>query len=304
MFKDLFSLISVKELNERIEYFRDYVDIRSSSEDQIKKELNKIFTIEYNEEPLTFFLNTDVEISEFNANFFYRIREFTTEDKDNIESMNFPSMQKKQDAWYKPDDYVYKYGRLNRIGKSVLYVSINCVNAIYEKECEIGDYFFMSVYSTKRKKRRMSQIQHIQYIKELSEEENAKRIIMHNFLYSEFTKHVSSGREFLYKTSLLIYEEYFYNHDIDGFVYPSIASNCKTGYNVCFSKEKADENLDLVCVMVCRLLPSNGNSEFVIEHKYDGLLNDDNTFSFYKPNSQFVKSKIGHFDFVRQTGCL
>ena len=304
IFKDLFSRLSVKELNDSIEYFRNNVDIRSSSEEKIRNELKKIFTVKYKDDFVSFFLNADIEIPQFQKNYFYRIREFQSEDYLGLITKCFSSIQRKQDVWCRPNIEVKNYGRLNRPGKSVLYLSSQSVNAIYEKECKIGDFFFLSIYQTKLKNIRMSQIQNIQYLDGFSEEENAKRILMHNFLFSEFTKYVSAGREYLYKSSLIIYEDYFCNDKIDGFCYPSIASNFNMGYNVCFSQEKVDLNLSLVCVMVCKLLPSDGKSEFRVQPIYDGLLKDDNTISFHDYNSEFIQNKIGDYKMIRDLGIL
>lgn len=302
--KKLFRQLSIKDLNNRIESFRKFVDLRSFSEERIKTELLKIFTIEYHGKPAQFFLSSHIETPDNQIYYYYRIREFTEKDYIGLSTKKFPSIQTKQDVWYKPDSDVKNYGRLNRPGKSVLYVSSQSVNAVYEKECKIGDYFFILIYRSKRRNMRISQIHNIPYIDELTEEENAKRIIMHNFLFSEFTKYVSEGREYLYKTSLLIYETFFNNPFIDGFSYPSIASDCKMGYNICFSQEKADLNLSLVCVMVCQLHPPTEHSEFCVNPIYDGILNDDNTISFYDYNSDYSLSKIGDYNMIRKAGIL
>ena len=76
----------------------------------------------------------------------------------------------------------------------------------------------------------------------LTELENAKRILMHNFLVNEFTKIVPEGRETEYMSRLIIYEEFIKTDDIDDFLYPSISSLRKTGFNIALPVEKAKEN--------------------------------------------------------------
>lgn len=211
-------------------------------------------------------------------------------------------MQKRQDAWERPRKIVLNYGRLNRPGESVLYVSSQTINAIYETGCEIGDYFYLLIYENKRSMR-ISQIQDIQYLDDLTELENAKRIMMHNFLYSEFSKYVPPNREYLYKSSLLIYKLFFQSPQIDGFSYPSISSPLKRGYNMCFTKDKADENLTFLGVMVCELNPpSKGENEFLIRPILDGFLNDKDSFTFYPFNSSIAREKFGRFALKRDIG--
>lgn len=149
---------------------------------------------------------------------------------------------------------------------------------------------------------RMSQIQNIDYMDEFTEIENAKRLIMHNFLLSEFKRIVPPGSEYLYKSSLLIYEEYFKESHIDGFTYPAIASNANRGFNVCFEKDKAKQNLELLGVILCRLSPSNDNYEFVFEQFYDGFLNETKGFDFFPSMSETAKKKFGIFTFTRNMG--
>ncbi len=66
--------------------------------------------------------------------------------------------------------------RLNRPGESILYVSKEIINAIYETKCEKNDNFFLLVYENKGIMR-ISQIHNIPYMEVLTEEENAKMII-------------------------------------------------------------------------------------------------------------------------------
>jgi hypothetical protein len=210
-------------------------------------------------------------------------------------------MQKPQDAWERPSSDVKNYGRLNRPGESVLYVSRETTNAIYETGCQVGDYFFLLIYVNK-KSMRIAQVHNVKYMNDLTEEENAKRIIMHSFLLSEFAKFVPPNREFLYKSSIIIYEEFFLNSQIDGFSYPSVSSPVNRGFNLSFTKEKARENLKFIGVMVCQLMPPNEGSEFIIRPILDGFLNERDDFTFYPYNSNVSREKFGRFILRRDMG--
>jgi hypothetical protein len=301
LFKMCLSKLTIKELNDRIQRFRNFVEIRTLTEHRIKQELQNVFTIILNDKPISFFFNIDIQTNPHELYHFYRIRKFTHEDYLGMQNRFFPSMQIEQDAWTRPENEVTEYGRLNRPGEAVLYVSKETLNAIYETGCQPGDHFFLLVYENNRNMR-LSQIHNIQYIESFSEEENAKRIIMHNFLLSEFTKFVPFDKKYLYKSSLLIYEEFFLSHKTDGFSYPSITSPCNRGYNVCFTKDQAAQNLTFLGVMVCELLPPNSESEFLIKPILDGFLNERSSFTFYKFNSDFSRKKFGKFTIIRDIG--
>jgi len=296
--KKCFSELSIRELIDRIDRFRTLVNIRDITEHILREELKKIFTVEYHYENVSFFLKVDIQTLPHQIDHFYRIREFSIDDYKGMHENNFSSMQKRQDAWIRPDCFVKEYGRLNRPGESVLYVSKEVTNAIYEKGCKIGDYFFLLIYESKRSMR-ISQINNVPYLEGFTEDENAKRRIMHDFLLSEFTKFVIPGREYLYKSSLIIYEDFFSNPNIDGFGYPSIASNYNRGFNLGFTKDKAELNLNFLGVMVCELVQSNANCEFLIKPLLDGFLNQDERFTYFPYNSEASKNKFGRFALVR-----
>ena len=300
LFKKCFKQISIKELNERISNFRRAVDLRTITEIRLKAELHKLFSVNLNEESVSFFIKSDTETLPHSKHHFYRIRKFSKEDYLGLENKTFVSMQQESDAWLRPPEQVTTYGRLNRPKNSILYLSYEPTNAIFETDCKINECFFLLVYENK-KQMRLSQIQSTAYFEEFDELENAKIIILNNFLLSEFTRWVSSGREYLYRSSLAIYEEFFFTDLIDGFCYPSIRSESKTGFNICFSESSAKNNLSLLGVMVCQLQGPTIESEFGFNLIYDGFLSDG-SFSFYGANSDIARQKYGPFAFIRDMG--
>lgn len=66
-------------------------------------------------------------------------------------------------------------------------------------------------------------------------------LMVHQFLLSEFTKAVPHHQELMYKTSLLIYEEFFKAPEVDACSYPSIKTLPKLGYNIVFDQASAKE---------------------------------------------------------------
>jgi hypothetical protein len=296
-FKERLKAISIRELNERINFFRLKIDLRTISEQRLKAELRKILTVQINGRSEFFFIKNDTQTDLYERFTFYRIRKFS--EHDNLNEFYFPSITWESDIWAKPPHKVETYGRLNRIGEGVLYAAKECINAVYETDCQVGDKFFLMVYNTKQRMR-VSQIHTISYIDEFTELENAKLITVHNFLLSEFTKFASKGREYLYKSSVTIFEEYFNNPYIDAFCYPSIRTPLNVGYNIAFNQQQAEKNLNFLGLMVCELCsPRTDNEEFSMKVYYDGFLNPNGTFDFYSPTSEISKQLFGNFNALR-----
>ncbi len=302
IFKQCFKALSVEDLNNRINEYRDLVQRESITEKTLRDSLRMLTSVKIDGKLFSFFINEDTITEPNQIQHFYRIRKFEKDDYLNIESKLFPSMRVEQDAWCKPHNLVLNYGRLNRPGETVLYSSSETLNAIYETNCLVNQFFFLIVYE-KKQPLRVSQIHQIKYLDSLSELDNAKRLLIHNFLLSEFTKHVPVGQEHIYKSSLLIYEEFFKNSDNSGFVYPSIATPQNRGFNICFESSKAKENLELKVVMICKLAkPKNEQSEFTTEIFYDGFLNESDQFEFHPVNSHESRERLGNFFIKRSMG--
>lgn len=302
LFKQCFRGISIDELHNRIHKYKSLEEDKDASEDVLLEHLRKIVQVQLNSELVSFFLNQDVQTNPYDLFYFYRIRKFAAEDYKKLKTREFPSIQKEQDVWNRPPSADAKdFGRLNRPNESVLYVSNSISNAIYETGCKSGESFFVIVYKSK-KSMRLSQIQDIQEIAELTTEENSKRRIIHNFLLTEFSKVVPSDKNYQYITSILIYEHFFFNSHIDGFGYPPLKSHFKIGYNMCFTEKKAHENLSFIGLSGYEMLPPNIENDFMVRPLFDGFLNENKTFSFYDYNSEIAKNRFGDYIHDRSMG--
>ncbi|MBV6881369.1 hypothetical protein NG800_015520, partial [Epilithonimonas ginsengisoli] len=275
-FKELYKNISIEEIINRINYFNNNISAKNLSEENLQKEIQKIFQIELNNKKYSLFNNKDIFTVSSEKYYFFRVRTFS--ENDNFEKRIFHSMKCKQDLLWVPEKNC-NMGRLNRPGNPVLYISRQATNAIYETRLKVGDYFYLIIYEN-LKPMRIAQVHNPIYLYEFDELENAKRLLFHNFLLNEFTKYVPEGMEYLYKTSILIYENYFKTPYIDAFSYPSIATEAKIGMNFCLSTEKVERNLKTLGVMVCKLCEGNSSAIFNVEIYYDGFLEDDK-INFY-----------------------
>lgn len=301
LFKHCFKQISIRELNNRIDHYRQVVNLKTISEERLNQELMKLFKVEINGKESFFFLKSDTMTQQYHKFHFYRIRKFMEKDYKRLNNKNFLSMQTEQDVWTRPAKDVKTLGRLNRIGESMFYAANQTTNAIYETSVEEEELFFLMVYEN-RKQMRLSQIHYNTHMGEFDELENAKRTILHNFLLGEFTKVVMPGQEYNYKSSIAIFQIFFNSPQIDGFTYPSIKTQQNVGFNICFNADKAKENLRFCGMMVCQLGPSTPNSAFQVRPIYDGFLNGKGGFDFYAYNSEPAKEKFGEFCMIRDMG--
>jgi hypothetical protein len=301
IFKECFASLSIRELNDRINFYRT-LNFKAISEERLKQEIRKLCTVNFRGEDVSFFMNKDTYTRQFERFHFYRVRKFTEGDYDALTNFNFPSLQSVSDIWAKPAELVNTPGRLNRVHNSVFYAAKEAANAVYETLCEPGDLFFLLVYSNK-KQMRLTQIHDVPYLDELTEEENAKRLLLHNFLLTEFTKTVPPGWEHLYRSSILIYEEYFKGPKMDALCYPSTRTDINTGFNIAFEDRLAKENLNFLGLMVCQLLPPGEGSNLRLNIVYDGFFENE-AFTFYPVNSTTSRAKFGDFVMLRDIGVL
>jgi len=166
-----------------------------------------------------------------------------------------------QDYWETNPKYLKSYGRLNKPGESLLYVSpdLNC--SVDEVHIENGDYFAAIQY-TATSEIKVNVIGGVFDYNRLGVfDEKAKLIheIYNSFLRDEFSRDVGKGTEFLYKISEKIAKDYY---DLpprsvqDAWAYSSVQNKSK--YNVCFRPDIAHELLELNGAMICKRDETDG----------------------------------------------
>lgn len=210
----------------------------------------------------------------------YRIRKLKEEDH----FIPLKALSKEQDAWNPPSECVTKLERLNDIGESLLYTSLDPNTPVEEMGIKDGERFLLIVYKAKRDVK----VAYIGYWKdqpELSREENLKMRMIHNILNDIFTKEVGQGTEYLYRASARIAKDYFdYPPEMqDAWCYLSIAS--KQGYNICFRPENARDILELLGVQICTVDRSD-NSTYTYHCQAVAVWNAlKSTFDYYPVDS-------------------
>ncbi len=245
--KFILSNITVLDIVNKIAKFRK-VNLKDLSDKDLFDELTEAISININglKQSVLF-----PRFAEYPAHTrFYRVRKINSEDS------SFPNktISKEQDVWNPPIECVTRLGRLNKEQESLLYTTpINPYTAIEEMKILDNEKFGLIVYESKYPIK-VVMIGLWEDIPELTEEENLKLRMYSDFLYTEFTRDVGIGTEYLYRVSEMITKNYF---DLppkdmqDAWCYPSIAS--KNHVNVCFRPNIAKELLEFVGVQFCQL---------------------------------------------------
>ena len=193
-----------------------------------------------------------------------------------------------QDYWETDPKYLTKYGRLNKPGESLLYLSPDLRCSIDEVHIQ-KDELFAAIQYTAKSDIKVNMIGgEFDYEKLGIQDEKVKLIheIYNGFLRDEFSRDVGKGTEYLYKVSERIAKTYF---DLpprvvqDAWAYSSVQD--KTKYNVCFRPEIAHELLDLNGAMLCKMNRSMGIQVLYVAVGAD----EDNNILFYRIGSEQQK---------------
>lgn len=169
---------------------------------------------------------------------FYRVREYFDCDYTDTSQLFYP-----------PKEYVKKMGRLNNIGESMLYVSIDPVTPFHELKAEVDKKYTVICYKIKEGCTLTSTVVgagtnlNDDGLTELGKV-NSK--IIDQFFYSEFTKDVSVGQEYLYKITNMLAENFFDLHECEAYEYPSVALN--RNINLAIKPAAVDTKLEIVSV--------------------------------------------------------
>ena len=193
-----------------------------------------------------------------------------------------------QDYWETNPQYLTTYGRLNKPGESLLYVSPDLYCSISEVHIQDGQPFVAIQYTAKSDIKVNMIGGEIDYERLGVQDEKVKLVheIYNSFLRDKFSRDVGKGTEYLYKVSEIIAKSYF---DLpprviqDAWAYSSVQD--KTKYNVCFRPDIAHELLDLNGAMLCKVNHSMGIQVLCVAVGAD----ENNNILFYPVGSEQQK---------------
>lgn len=185
------------------------------------------------------------------------------------------TFNKVEDVWYPKPLFITKRGRLNNIGESILYASADETTPYYELKATTGQSYALIEYEViKGLNLKLMPIGlYVQFPENvLSEQGEINRKIIDQFLYTEFTKDVGEGTEYLYRISNKIINTFYDMPDYDGYIYPSIAF--KQGRNIGIKPFSADRKIKIKSI-----------SNIIVKN-----LSDDGTVT------GFMESRSSHID--------
>lgn len=108
---------------------------------------------------------------------------------------------------YVPSEFVKTRGRLNDIGESILYVSLDQVTPFHEVKAKVGKSYCVITYDICEDEQiQVSTIGENLYniFNNLDKQGEINSKIIDQFFYAEFTKEVGKGTEYLYRTSTML----------------------------------------------------------------------------------------------------
>lgn len=239
---------------------------------------------------------------------FYRIRKlkkeyyneiirnnFERDEKDGKVNCNLPKqvsfteIQEEKDLWNPPTEIVKDWGRLNKPGESLLYLTPKVETATEEARIGENELFALAEFTlledivvtcigTKQ-----------EYDERFTKEEINKMKLIELFLKNQFCKEVGEGKEYLYKISEVLSKTFFtLQEGVDAWYYPSIA-NKNDECNICMLPETAHKKIVFDGVLIM----SKGKD---IKKKinllcwYAGFLDENKKFEFWPVGSEkFLK---------------
>lgn len=166
---------------------------------------------------------------------------------------------------YPPKKYVKVRGRLNDIKESMLYVSRDQVTPFYEVKAKVGERYAMIGYEILQGENIQATVIGLNnpYSDDMKLNEQGKinyRII-EQFFYTEFTKDVGKGTEYLYKISTMLAKNFFDIPNCDAYEYPSVALN--RNVNLAIKPQAVDKKLKIISVENIEITDMNeSNIEF------------------------------------------
>lgn len=202
------------------------------------------------------------------------------------------------DFWNPPKEAVTRYGRLNKIGESLLYTSpMNPFISIKEMKLPENAYYALIIYKAKYEIK--ANLIGGEYDYDALNVKDKKMIMINelynNFLRDEFSRDVGVGTEYLYQISEIIAKWYFDlpPRDVqDAWAYASVQD--KTKYNVCFRPNIAKELLELQGSVIARNDDPKTITAVAVTHGF----NIDGIAQFYAIGSDIQNQ---YFPEIQQT---
>ena len=281
------------EINKRIRALRK-LNLATVNEPYLEKQVRELLNIGYVARPLI-----------VNASRAFRVR--INENRELFTNT--------KELWHPPPQYIKAKGRVNDVGESVFYYSDSENTAVIEKRPELGDILtVLEAELVNSDKQPLVMVLGIheytaqsnpnyggtppQYDvkqKQFTDREGISKTnpLLQAYLTEEFMRQVGLGNEHEYKITIaiakiLMNEPELLNEDgsraegiiVDGFAYPSIASN-NLGANVALRTDSADRLYKPVAATVYRVEEKRDETHYTVgKLKWSTSIEEDGTINW------------------------
>ncbi|MFP7480184.1 hypothetical protein [Terribacillus saccharophilus] len=167
----------------------------------------------------------------------YRVRKKDTSDQ---------MFRTTSEVSYCPEKFVKTIGRFNNEKESILYTSTDSITPFHEVKAEIDDEFALVEFETLSNLNLTDVCLGTELPFRLTINGEINHKIIEQFLFTEFTKDVGVGTEFLYKVTVSLAKMLLNVPGSQGIRYPS--TPFKQGINVAIEKDAVDEKLKVISV--------------------------------------------------------
>lgn len=149
------------------------------------------------------------------------------------------------EIYYPPAEKIKKCGRLNDIGKQILYTADKPITALKETGIEKKDAFLLGVFESEFHSALPIGAKINPYFPDNAPLQFSPGYYMAltNFFLQIIRQEIRNGEEYRYHPSIALAKYFFSDHQYDAIIYPSVKSI--ESVNIAFEKESGDKNLEL-----------------------------------------------------------
>lgn len=169
---------------------------------------------------------------------------------------------------YPGKNLVTRRRRLNDVGESMLYTSLDSSTPFYEAKAKVNQSFAFTEFEVVEGANIQVTtigIDNQNTYAGLNEQGKINNKILEQFLYTEFTKDVGIGTEHLYRISHMLVKNFFDIPHCDGYMFPSVAF--KNGLNIAVKPISVDKKLRVNKVINLKVIgmTESGTVDIAIE---------------------------------------
>lgn len=181
------------------------------------------------------------------------------------------------DLSYPPSQIVKVRGRFNDKHESILYVSLDELTTFFEVKAKEGEEYALIQYEVANDdgiQVSLIGMGEIPGLEGLNDVGKINQKLIEQFLYTEFTKDVGIGSEYLYRISTMLAKNFLDIPNCEGYLYPSVAFGRLL--NIAIRPSAADSKIKIIGVKNIRInhIFDNGEVKGDIISESIGIINN------------------------------